>query len=206
MDAHVRTPPPVSVVLDQLLATEQHITVGEVVDRVAERGFGLLMMVLGLPMLIPVLPPGASTIVGPIYSLLSIQLVVGLERPWLPARLRRRTLSPRTVGSLRQRGIPLVRRLERFSRPRFHILHHPVMVRVAALVVFAMGLILLSPAPFLNTLPALAVMLIGIGLLNDDGYFVLAGTVLGIVLVGAFVAAIGLIVQVLKRLLPWWFD
>lgn len=212
MEPQEHVPPqPVSDVLDHLLATEQQITVGDVFGRVAGRGFGLLMILLGLPMLIPVLPPGASTVVGPIYVLLALQLAIGFDRPWLPRWLRRRRLSPGTVEGLRRKGVPLVRRLERYSRPRFRVLNNPLMVRAAAVVVLLMGLILLSPAPFLNTLPAIAVMVIGVGLLRDDGLFLLAGTVLGVILVGFFVAAVGLIVagidllvQVLKRLVPWW--
>src|SRR3989304_7219317 len=59
MQAHPKfplPPPPISVVLDQLLATEKHITIGEIVDRIDERGFGLLMLVLGLPTFFPLLP------------------------------------------------------------------------------------------------------------------------------------------------------
>ncbi|HEV8338217.1 MAG TPA: exopolysaccharide biosynthesis protein [bacterium] len=196
---------PVSAVLDHLLATDKDVTVGEIFERVAGRGYGLLMIVLGLPMLIPILPPGASTIVGPLYILLALQLVVGFGRPWLPRWLRRRQLSQRSVERFRRRGIPLVRRLERFSRRRFRVLNNPVMTRLAAVVIFSMGLILLSPAPLLNTLPALAVMMIGVGLLNDDGIFLMIGIFLGLVVIGVFAATINLAIIVLQRLFPWWF-
>jgi len=208
MQAHPKfplPPPPISVVLDQLLATEKHITIGEIVDRIDERGFGLLMLVLGLPMLIPILPPGASTLVGPIYSLLALRLIIGMDRPWLPGFVRRKELSARTLESLRRRGVPLVRRIERFSRPRFRVLNNPVIVRVAAVNVFIMGLVLLSPAPFLNTLPALSVIFIGLGLLNDDGIFLLMGLLVGTAVIGLLTATIGLIVSAVKRLFPWWF-
>ena len=198
-------PPPISVVLDQLLATEKHITIGEIVDRIDERGFGLLMLVLGLPMLIPILPPGASTLVGPTYSLLALRLIIGMDRPWLPGFVRRKELSAKTLGTLRRRGVPLVQRIERFSRPRFRVLNHPVIVRVAAVNVFLMGLVLLSPAPFLNTLPALSVIFIGLGLLNDDGIFLLAGLLGGAAVIGILTATIGLIMGTVKRLFPWWF-
>ncbi|MGH2628021.1 MAG: exopolysaccharide biosynthesis protein [Anaerolineales bacterium] len=198
-------PQPVTAVLEHLLATDKDVTVGEIFERVAGRGYGLLLIVLGLPMLIPILPPGASTIVGPIYMLLAIQLVVGFGRPWLPRWLRRRQLSQRSVQGFRRRGIPLVRRLERFSRRRFRVLSNPVMTRLAAVIIFSMGLILLSPAPFLNTLPALTVMLIGVGLLNDDGVFLMIGIFLGLVVVAVFAATINLAIVILQRLFPWWF-
>ncbi len=196
-------PPPISVVLDQLLATEKRITIGEIVDRIDERGFGLLMLVLGLPMLIPILPPGPSTLVGPLYSLLALRLIIGMDRPWLPGFVRRKALSARTLEGLRRRGVPVIQRIERFSRPRFRVLNNPVIVRVAAVNVFLMGLVLLSPAPFLNTLPALSVMCIGLGLLNDDGIFLLLGLVVGAAVIGIFTATVSLIVTAVKRIFPW---
>lgn len=202
MEPSAEAPPSVSAVLDQMLATDRPITVGELFDRIEERGYGLLMIMLGLPMLFPVLPPGASTIVGLVYSLLALQLLFGRDRPWLPVRLRRRSLSAKTMASLRQRGVSLVRRLEKFSRPRFHVLKHPVAVRVVALIVLALGVILASPAPFQNLAPTVALILIGIGLLNDDGLFVLLGTVLGLVVIGVFAATVGLIVELVKKVLP----
>lgn len=198
-------PPPISVVLDQLLATETRVTIGEIVDRIDERGFGLLMLVLGLPMLIPILPPGASTLVGPLYSLLALRLIIGMDRPWLPGFVRRKVLSARTLDTLRRRGVPVIQRIERFSRPRFRVLNNPVIVRLAALDVFLMGLVLLSPAPFLNTLPALSVMFIGLGLLNDDGIFLLLGLAVGAIVLGILTATVGLIVAALRRIFPWWF-
>ncbi len=208
MEAHPKfplPPPPISEVLDQLLATEERVTVGEIVDRIDERGFGLLMLILGLPMLIPVLPPGASTLVGPIYSLLALRLVIGMDRPWLPGFVRRKVLSAQTLQVLRRRGVPLVRRIERFSRPRFRVLRHPLIVRAAALNVLIMGLVLLSPAPFLNTLPALSVMFIGLGLMKDDGVFLALGLGVGLVVLGLLAASVGLLVAALRRLTPWWF-
>jgi len=197
-------PPPITVVLDQLLTTEKHITIGEIVDRIDERGFGLLMLILGLPTFIPLIPFG-SPIVGALYMLLALRLIIGMDRPWLPGVVRNKVLSPQTAAALRRRGVPVVRRLERFSRPRVPVLNSPIAIRAAAIVVFLMGLILLSPAPFLNTLPAVAVMVIGLGLLNDDGVFVLGGMTLGVVAVGILIATVGLFVEVVRRLFPWWF-
>jgi hypothetical protein len=85
------------------------------------------------------------------------------------------------------------------------VLNNPVVVRIAAVNVFIMGLVLLSPALFLNMLPALSVMFIGLGLLNDDGIFLLAGLAVGVMVVSILSATVGLIVAALRRLFPWWF-
>lgn len=198
----VEVPPSISSVLEQALHSGRAITVGELFDRLGERGFGLLMIVIGLPMFIPIFPPGSSTVIGAIYALLAVQLFLGLDRPWLPQRVRRVQLSERVLRNLRERGLPLVRWLERFSRRRFHVLNHPVMVRVAALIIFVMGVVLASPAPFVNVLPTIALMLIAFGLLNDDGFFLLAGMVLAAGVLIVLGTAVRLTIEFIREMIP----
>jgi hypothetical protein len=166
---------PLSAILLDELTEDETVTLGELRDRLARRGFGLLMVLLALPTLIPVLPPGSAAFIGLLYILLSLQMLFGRDEPWLPARLSRFRLSARTITALRDRGVPFLRRVERFSRPRPLLVDERIASRVVALVVLLLGIVLLTPLPFLNTLPALAVMLMGIGLLNRDGVFVAAG-------------------------------
>lgn len=166
---------PLSTILLDELTEDETVTLGELRDRLARRGFGLLMIVLALPTLIPVLPPGSAAFIGLLYILLSLQMLFGRDEPWLPARLSRFRLSARTITALRSRGVPFLRRVERFSRPRPLLVDERIASRVVALVVLLLGIVLLTPLPFLNTLPALAVMLMGIGLLNRDGMFIAAG-------------------------------
>lgn len=192
---------PLSDVIEAVLreAGAEPLRLGDLIDRTAERGFGLLMLMLGLPMLIPVLPPGSSTIVGPIYAIFAVQMLRGARHPWVPARLRARTLSPKTVAALRARGLPMLRRAERFSRPRGLWLSERAALRLAGIVVFLMGVVLLSPLPFLNTLPAISVMLIGMGLLNRDAAFMLAGMAVGGVSLGLIGLSAALILVLLER-------
>ncbi len=191
-----------SDVIDGVLfeAGVQPVTLGELIDRTAERGFGLLMMILGLPMLIPILPPGSSTIVGPIYAVFAVQMLRGARHPWVPLRLRHRVLSAQTVAALRTRGLPIIRKAERLSRPRGLWLSEQVVLRLAGIMVFLMGVILLSPLPFLNTLPAVSVMLIGMGLLNRDAAFMLAGMLVGGISLGIVGLSVGLILVLLERI------
>jgi hypothetical protein len=189
------------VVLEGVLneADVRPVSLGELLDRTADRGFGLVLILLGLPMLIPFLPPGSSTLVGPIYAMFAIQMIRGGQQPWVPRRFRDWVLQERTARVLRERGLPLVRRAERFSRPRQLWLGENVTVRIVGVVVFLMGVILLSPLPFLNTLPALSVMLIGMGMLNRDFVFMAAGIIVGGISLGLIGLSAGLIVVLIQR-------
>lgn len=191
---------PLSAVLLHELMEDETVTLGELRDRLARRGFGLLMIVLALPTLIPILPPGSAAFIGLLYILLSLQMLFGKDEPWLPARLSRYRLSARTITALRTRGVPFLRRVERFSRPRPLLLDERIVSRGVALVVLVLGIILLSPLPFLNTLPALAVLLIGVGLLNRDGAFIAAGLLLTAVVLLIIFFGLGTMYALLSRL------
>ena len=176
-------------------ARHQPVSVGEALDTASEKGFGLLLTLLALPTLIPVLPPGTAAILGAFIAFLGLQRFAGLHRPWVPAFVRRWLIPSRTAHFLLERGIPLLRRLEGRSRPRPASPDGPaaprpgyeLMSRVAALIAAAMGLIMATPLPFLNTLPALVGLLIGVGLVKTDPLFVAAGIGLG----GALLAVLG---------------
>src|SRR2546425_3470887 len=108
---------PLSAIIAEMLGS-QVVTVGEVADRVAQRGFGLIMSVLALPTMIPVLPPGSAAFIGLLYILLAVQMLIGQQRPWLPGRASNYLFSSGPMQALRARGIPLLRRIQRLTLPR----------------------------------------------------------------------------------------
>ena len=151
------------------------LSLGELMNRIAERGFGLLYVILALPTLFPLLPPGSAATIGFIYILFGVQMLFGCTSPWLPQRVRNYRLSEQTAHKLRERSVRFFKIMERFSSPRWLFMEKPFILRLVALTVVLLGFILLTPLPFMNTLPAFAVLLLGTGLLNSDGIFLLVG-------------------------------
>lgn len=162
------------------------VSLGEMMDRVAERGFGLFLILMAIPMLIP-MPPGTSGPIGLLYALLGSQMMAGRQTPWLPARMRRYRLPVRVVQLLQTRGVSTLEKIERLSRPRLHALENPIMLRVTGFAVVFIGVILSLPLPFMNTVPAVPVLVFGIGLMNRDGVFLLIGHLMTLTLVGILV-------------------
>src|SRR2546426_8593615 len=115
---------------------DEVVTLGALADRAAQHGFGLLMIVLSLPTLFPALPPGLAPFVGFLYVVLAAQMLVGLERPWLPARVRRYRLSARAKQMLRQRGVRFLRRGEQFTPAPQPLVPDAGVTRGVALAVF----------------------------------------------------------------------
>jgi Uncharacterized ABC-type transport system, permease components, COG3932 len=173
------------------------VVLGEVLDKAGDRGYGFLLILLAIPAFIPILPPGTSGVLGALMSIVALQMLFGLKQPWFPKRWRNKVLSPKVVQAIQTRGVAMLRKIERVSHPRGRRLtRNGVILRLSALVVIGLALVLSSPMPFMNTLPALGVLLIGVGLANHDLYFLSAGWGIGIVV--ALIVALG--VEVLMRL------
>lgn len=172
-----------------------HISMGDLMSRIAERGYGLLLILLALPTLFPVLPPGSAATIGFLYTIIGFQMLCGKKFPWLPRKVRNYRFSEKTAHKLRERGVAFFNTLERFSRARWLFMETAVMLRIVALTIILMGLILFTPLPFMNTLPAFAVMLLGIGLINRDGIFLLAGLSLSFSLLGFIYFGFGIFLQ-----------
>ena len=77
------------------------------------------------------------------------------------------------VTLLSRRGPALLRSVERRLRPRASLLAAGPIRPLLALVVALMGILIALPIPFGNTLPGLAVILMGLGLALGDGLAVL---------------------------------
>ena len=157
-------------------------TVGGLIDVFEEKSFAILFVfLLGVPAL-PLPTGGATHVFEIVAALLALQLVAGRDRIWLPDRWRRLSLA----GPKQQRFLnglmKLIRRLERLSRPRLRFLFdHRVSNSVFGLLVLGgtAGAFLAPPFTGLDTLPALGVVLLSLGVLLEDIIVVILGVVIG---------------------------
>ena len=128
------------------------------------------MVLLGVPAL-PVPTGGVTHVFEIIAALLALQLIVGRDQIWLPQRWCALELAgPRQQRFLRSL-ISLIRRLERLSQPRLRFLfnHRLSNIIFGVLVLGGCAAAFLAP-PFtgLDTLPALGVVLLSLGVLLED--------------------------------------
>jgi len=174
MESESETAAPVSQLLEEALDGEV-ATVGDLVDRTAEGGFALLLLLLTLPMLVPALPPGAPAGIGVLLTLLGIQMLAGRKTPLLPERIRRIVLPSSAHRLLRARGLVVLRRLESMTRVRPPASRGRLAEGVAGSTVLTMGAVMVLPIPFMNLPPALAVMMVALGISGRDGRFLWIG-------------------------------
>ena len=158
---------------------EDNLTLGELLVVFGDEGLLLLTMLLTLVFLIPVSIPGVSTVFGAAILLVGISRLFG--RPlWLPSKLRDRALPADKLRPALAGGMLWVRRMERISRPHrlpgFAEGRAQDVVNNLAFILAA--LLLMAPfgfVPFSNTLPALALLFYGVGLIQRDGGAMLLG-------------------------------
>ena len=175
-------PRSVSDELERWLQGDSDKTLGSLVELFEEKSFAILfVLLLGLPAL--PLPTGGATHVFEIIAVvLAAQLIAGRTQIWLPQRWCRLELA----GDRQQRFIAglmkMIRRLERFSKPRLRFLFdHRLSNIVFGLLVIAgcAGAFFAPPFTGLDTLPALGVVLLSLGVLLEDVAVAAAGIVVG---------------------------
>ena len=164
-----------STMLDEIAAdaSRQRVAVGDLLEALGDRALAALLFVFAFPNVLPV-PPGTSALLGAPLVFLAAQLAFG-RRPWLPAWIAQRSMARSDFAALMRRVGPWLVRAERLLRPRATALAVPPMEYLIGLVCLLLAVVLVLPIPLGNMLPALAIVLLALGILERDGLWVLAG-------------------------------
>ena len=167
--------PPLSDVLQQLAedCTRERVSVGDLLNALSDRALGALLFVFACPNVLPALP-GTSVILGAPLVLLAAQLAFK-RRPWLPGFIARRSMARADFQGLIARICPWLRRAEKMLRPRASAWALPPMEYLVGLVCLLLAIVVLLPIPLGNMLPALAISMLALGILERDGYWIVGG-------------------------------
>jgi hypothetical protein len=156
------------------------ITIREVLDLLGERAFGLALLVFCLPNSLPIpSPPGFSAITGAPIIILALQMTLGRETPWLPARIGNYSFSRDKFAAFLTKALPYIRKIEKLLHPRMQFFQSWLGERLTGLSFLILGIVLSMPIPLGNFLPGVSMSLIALGLLERDGALIVAGMVLG---------------------------
>jgi hypothetical protein len=171
-----------SDVLTVLASQEgERLTVADIVAVLRDRAFALLVVLLGLPNCLP-MPPPIPLVCGLLLLLVAVQIAAGMSAPWLPRRLLGQSIRRSDVQRAVTRAVPILKRLERWSRPRLSVFETAIGMRGMGVALLALALALIVAAPLIGQIPlGLAVCLVGLGLVERDGIVVLAGLGIGII-------------------------
>lgn len=156
-----------------LAASGEQVTVEQLLEPLKRRAFGFLLLLLAIPNFIPV-PVGIGGIMGVLVVGLGLEMLVGLEHPWIPRFLKRRTLSREGLLRFLDRIAPFTRRLENACKPRLQRLTRRPFTFVSGAIMVLVGILLALPIPFTNYLFGGMLVVFAFALVERDGVLLLA--------------------------------
>jgi hypothetical protein len=188
-------------------ANADELTLNQLLERTEGRGLYLVMIVLCAPFITPVPLPGVSSVVGGILIILAMRLAIGLP-PHLPRFLGGRPLPAGLKRVVFGGSVRLLRWIERFARPRrTQWLSWPAARVGNALVIMGMAILMTLPVPpfvlFSNSLPGLAIILVSVAMMEEDGIMIWLAYATALVTVAWFALSASVIVAFLAKAYGW---
>lgn len=155
---------------------EGDISLGAILEHFNSRGFGPLVVLPALMVLLPTgAIPGVPTTCALFIMLIAGQLLLGRKTPWLPERLARFSFDHARLTHGVQRARPWTRKIDHLLKPRLGFMTRGLAYRGIALLAILLSLTMvpLELMPFAAALPAVTLLLLGLGLIGDDGLIIL---------------------------------
>jgi hypothetical protein len=171
---------------------ERRVRLREVLDVMYGRGYTMLLILLAFPFCTPIPLPGFSMPFGLVIAFIGLRLAL-LQKPWLPDWLLDKELPPRFFSRVLAATRRLAHWLERFLKPRYGaVLRWRLIRHLIGVMILVCGVLMLLPfpIPLSNGFPALTVLLLAAAMLEEDGYFAMAGAVMFLLTLAFFTAII----------------
>ncbi len=152
------------------------------IEHLGTRAYGILLILLTLPNAIPVSGVlGISTLTGLLMLFFSVQIALAIEKPWLPKFILEKEIRKELLLKALHIVTPYLKKIEPHIKPRLVLLNTPVALRLMGWLTLGFCIVILIPIPFSNFGPAMAIFLIGLGMLEKDGVFSILRAILGII-------------------------
>lgn len=179
-------PPPTSELVRELrdLGEGETVTLGEIGNALKGRAYGLVLLALALPELIPMV--GLSVVLAAPILVIDAYMVWHGRETTLPRWVQRRSIKRSRLETAIDKSLPMLRRLDRVSRPRWHALAGAT--RPQGVVCILMAVVLAVPIPGVNILAAFGVAGIGVGMLQHDGVVIALAFASSVLAAGGAVA------------------
>ncbi|MBI0535945.1 exopolysaccharide biosynthesis protein [Roseomonas sp. KE2513] len=183
---------PISRIIAEVAAAcpGERISLGEMSEAFGDRAFGLLILLLLLPSLLP----GMATVFGTPMLLLGAQMGLGRRVPRLPVFMARQSIKRDDLLRLAGASSKWLSKIERYVRPRPGPFTTPFGDRLFGWLTVYVAVMLILPGPGTNGPPAFGNIVMALGLVEHDsktmGWGILL-TVLGCVFATGVLAVIG---------------
>ena len=163
------------------------ITFGKIVDEFEDRGYGPLLLIAALFIMLPTGGiPGVPTLLAVIIIFIAAQLTWGRSIPWLPNKLRSISFDKAKFSKAANKLKPVTRKIDYVLRPRLKRFAKKPMTRIIGAVIIALCLFMpfLEIIPFADVIPSSSIVIISLGLTARDGVFTLVGLIAAFIMLG----------------------
>jgi hypothetical protein len=165
-------------------APDEYVTVGCLISH--RHSFGIIMLCLGLLATTPV----GSTLPGVILAIIAVQMILGRAQPVFPRFIMSRRLPTEQLLWVAARAIRVLKHLEKLIHPRWPRTFELARRAVGVMVLLLTAVLLLTPVPLSNVVPAMVISLIALAYVERDGLFLSVGFLAAIILIGLGSAAV----------------
>ena len=159
------------------------LSLREILGVLTGKGRCLLLVLLSIPFCQPLQIPGLSLPFGLLVAFIGLRMCFG-KHVWLPKTLLDKTISQKVFEKLSKTVFKFEKKIRSWIHPRcLWICHSSFCEKLNGLVIGLLGVLLALPLPIplSNLLAAWSILLIAIGMLEDDGAFIVAGYIVTII-------------------------
>ncbi|MBU8543762.1 MULTISPECIES: exopolysaccharide biosynthesis protein [Roseomonadaceae] len=157
---------PISRIVAEVAAAfpGERISLGEMAEAFGDRAFGMLLLLLLLPGLLP----GMASVFGTPLLILGVQMGLGLRVPKLPGILARQTIKRADLLRLASASSKGLGRIEKYVKPRPGFFTSPLGERIIGWLTAYVAIMLILPGPGTNGPPAFGNIVMALGLIEHD--------------------------------------
>ncbi len=161
------------------------IAIGEIKNSLHERGFGILLAIASLPLCLPIpVPPGYTTFFSIPLFIFSLQMIIGMQSPWLPQWIAKKKIKRANLEKLITKANPWLKKIEKRLQPRLTYISVHTWERIIGIFSFVFALSISLPIPLTNFPPGWGILIMSLGLLSKDGITILIGMIVGTIGIG----------------------
>ncbi|WP_339671742.1 exopolysaccharide biosynthesis protein [Dasania marina] len=153
------------------------VSIDQLMAQFQRRSFGGVLLLLAAVSLIP----GVSIFSGLAMAIIGLQLLAGFNTPAFPSLIKHYKVKSDLVANIGHKCLRHISNMEHYIKPRYLRLTLPPALNIIGLIIFSLSLVVMLPLPFSNLPPAIALIILSMGLLERDGAVIVVGLLAAII-------------------------
>ena len=168
--------------LIQKTEQQQEVEIQDILKTLNVRGYAAILVIFSFPFCFPFTIPGFSAPFGLLLAFIGLRIAFG-NQLWLPQWILVKKVSSSRLNKLLLKICHLMEKFQKFFKPRLiFLIQYRFFMRLHGVLIFVLGILLALPlpVPLTNTMAAAPLVCLGIGILEDDGFAIIAGYLLAL--------------------------